>query len=187
MGSQVSKVAKKIQASARSGWAPSAEDGADRKISKSGYDVTPLTLKQKAEDAAKLNNFQRNVLLNAGTERAFTGKTVNGYAHDNKQKGVYVSAIGGLPLFSTDTKFDSGTGWPSFYAPIDPEHIIEVTDNSIPFMPRVEVIDARSGGHLGHVFNDGPRPTGKRYCINAASLKFIPEGQEMPAESKPMQ
>ncbi len=74
--------------------------------------------------------------LEAGTERAFSGKTVNGFAHDNKQRGMYVSAVGGLPLFPSDTKFNSGTGWPSFYAPVDPEHIIEVTDNSVPFMPR---------------------------------------------------
>jgi peptide-methionine (R)-S-oxide reductase len=75
-------------------------------------------------------------------------QTINGYSHDNKQKGTYVCAVGGLPLFASDTKFDSGTGWPSFYAPIDPEHVIEVTDFSIPLMPRVEVLDRRSGAHL---------------------------------------
>jgi len=93
----------------------------------------------------------RNVVFNAGTERAFTGKTVDGSPHDNKRKGMYVSAVGGLPLFSSEQKFDSGTGWPSFWAPVDPEHVIEVVDASIPFMaPRVEVLDARSGAHLGH-------------------------------------
>lgn len=97
----------------------------------------------------------RHVTLEEGTERAFTGKTVNGYAHDNKKKGVYVSALSGLPLFSSDAKFDSGTGWPSFFQPIDPEHVIEVQDWSMPFMPRTEVLDAKSGAHLGHVFNDG--------------------------------
>lgn len=68
----------------------------------------------------------RDVALHHGTERAFSGKTINGYSHDNKERGVYVSAVGGLPLFSSDTKFESGSGWPSFYAPIDPEHVIEV-------------------------------------------------------------
>lgn len=102
----------------------------------------------------------RYVTLEHGTERPFTGKTTNGYAHDNKQRGTYVCALGGLPLFSSDTKFNSGTGWPSFFAPIDPSHIVEVVDKSIPYMPRVEVLDARTGAHLV-----GPKGLEPRACV----------------------
>lgn len=170
---------------AAKGWAPTpAGVAAQPRLSKSGYDVSPLNVQQREVFAKKLTDFQRYVALDSGTERAFTGKTTNGYSHDNKQRGMYVSAVGGLPLFKSEHKFDSGTGWPSFYTPFDPEHVIEHTDLSIPFMPRVEVLDARSGAHLGHVFDDGPPPTGKRYCINAAVLTFVPEGQAVPAESQ---
>lgn len=107
---------------------------------------------------------QFHILREKGTERAFSGD------YDNHEKGTYVCAGCGLDLFSSDTKFDSGTGWPSFWQPIT-GHVEEVIDNSYG-MQRVEVICARCGGHLGHVFGDGPKPTGLRYCMNSVSLKL---------------
>jgi peptide-methionine (R)-S-oxide reductase len=111
---------------------------------------------------------QFNVLRKHGTERAFTSPL-----NDVHQKGVFVCAACGLTLFSADQKFDSGTGWPSFWAPIDPSHIGTTVDRSF-FQTRTEVHCARCGGHLGHVFEDGPKPTGLRYCMNGVSLKFEP-------------
>jgi methionine-R-sulfoxide reductase len=162
---------------------PSAA-GASGRISRSGFDLTPLTPEQRAAEAARLTPLQRSVTLDHGTERAFTGATVDGTKWDAKQKGVYVSALGGLPLFSAAQKFDSGTGWPSFWAPVDPEHVELRVDRSVPFMPRTEVLCAKSGAHLGHVFDDGPRPTGKRFCINAAALRFVPQGEPLPLPPK---
>ena len=109
------------------------------------------------------------VLRQEGTERAFTGA----YA-DNHQSGIYTCKACHLPLFSSKTKFDSGTGWPSFYSPLDKTHVEEITDNSMG-MRRVEVRCHRCGGHLGHVFDDGPKPTGLRYCMNSVSLSFEPK------------
>jgi peptide-methionine (R)-S-oxide reductase len=124
--------------------------------------------KTDAEWKKILTPEQFYVMREHGTERAFTSEL-----NHNKQKGVYVCAACGLTLFSSDTKFDSGTGWPSFWAPLDPKHIGTTVDRSF-FMTRTEVHCARCGAHLGHVFPDGPPPTGQRYCMNGVSLKFEP-------------
>uniref|UniRef100_A0A7R9YCP1 Peptide-methionine (R)-S-oxide reductase n=1 Tax=Pinguiococcus pyrenoidosus TaxID=172671 RepID=A0A7R9YCP1_9STRA len=148
------------------------------KVSKMGVDVTPMTQDEIEKAASSLPEFSKEVLLQARTERSFTGKTINGYPWDTKEKGVWKSALSDVPVFSSDAKYDSGTGWPSFSRPIDKDHVIERLDPGdmgLPkFLQRIEVLDAKSGGHLGHVFNDGPPPTFKRYCMNAAALKFEP-------------
>ncbi len=107
-----------------------------------------------------------HVLREKGTERPFTGKYV-----DRKKKGIYVCAGCGNELFSSDTKFDSGTGWPSFWTPISEDSLEMKPDNSLGIR-RTEVLCSQCGGHLGHVFNDGPKPTGQRFCVNSAALHF---------------
>ena len=125
--------------------------------------------KTEEEWRRELTPEQYRILREKGTERAFTGE-YNG----EKRKGVYRCAACGTELFDSATKYDSGSGWPSFYEPVDPEMVEEAVDNTHG-MRRTEVMCAKCGGHLGHVFNDGPNPTGMRYCVNSASLKLDPK------------
>jgi len=122
--------------------------------------------KSKKEWKAQLSDLEYHVLREKGTERSFTGDL-----WDNKKEGLYTCAACSLPLFESDTKFVSGTGWPSFHSPIKEENIAEDVDYKVGYK-RVEVLCARCNGHLGHVFPDGPEPTGLRYCINSVSLNF---------------
>jgi len=133
------------------------------------FDLTPPSEAQRGEIAAGLNADERRVLLQHGTEAAFCGVFL-----DNKKDGTYTCRFCGLPLFRSSAKFDSGTGWPSFYRPI--AKLAEVRDGSVG-MERVEVRSKLGDSHLGHVFDDGPQPTGLRYCINSAALRFVPVDQ----------
>jgi peptide-methionine (R)-S-oxide reductase len=134
--------------------------------SASGFDLTPPSPQELEKLAAGLTPEERRIILNQGTEPAFCGGLLN-----HKTDGVYACRLCGLPLFRSKAKFESGTGWPSFYEPFDPDHIRQIADRSHG-MVRTEIRCARCGAHLGHVFEDGPRPTGLRYCLNSASLKF---------------
>ncbi len=135
--------------------------------------------KSDEEWKKQLDTETYQVLRRKATEQPFSGK----YLH-NKEKGMYVCAGCGTPLFSSDTKFESGTGWPSFWSPAEKENVEEKSDRSL-LMRRVEILCKQCGGHLGHVFEDGPQPTGLRYCVNSLSLNFKKNDEKSaPAESK---
>lgn len=140
-------------------------------VSASGHDLAPLSESELAKRVADLNAEERRVILHQGTEPPFCGGLLS-----NKTSGVYHCRLCELPLFRSSAKFESGTGWPSFYQAFDPQHVRIVRDISHG-MIREEIRCARCDGHLGHVFDDGPPPTGRRYCLNSLSLAFV-EGEQ---------
>jgi peptide-methionine (R)-S-oxide reductase len=147
---------------------PAAETSA------SGFDLTPPDAAERARLEAGLSREERDVLLRHGTEAPFCGGLLG-----NKDDGVYCCRLCGLPLFLHRTKFESGTGWPSFWAPVDPAHVRAIRDTSHG-MVRIETRCARCDSHQGHLFPDGPPPTGNRYCINSVSLRFVRTGSPLP-------
>lgn len=138
------------------------------------FDLTPPSDAQRQALAAQLNDEERRVLLQHGTEAPFCGVFL-----DNKLEGVYTCRFCGLPLFRSSAKFDSGTGWPSFFEPYAAAHVKTIRDTSYG-MVRTEIVCARCDSHLGHVFPDGPPPTFERHCLNSVSLAFTEQGQRLP-------
>ncbi len=157
-----------LQTSQKKPAIPPARSHAGWFVDEKGDTIHKVT-KTEAQWKSELDPMSYNVLREKGTERAFTGPL-----NDNKKSGTYNCKACGLSLFSSKTKFDSGTGWPSFHEPIDKTHVLEESDTAMG-MTRVEVLCNRCEGHLGHVFDDGPKPTGLRYCMNSVSLNFVPQ------------
>lgn len=173
------KTAKHAHADAKS----NPKDGPA--YSRSAYDITHLTQAKIDELAKKLKPDEAKVILRKGTEPAFCGNL-----YDNHKDGAYVCKLCGLPLFRSDDKFESGSGWPSFFQPFDRDHIAYISDSTLG-MVRTEILCARCDAHLGHVFDDGPKPTNLRYCLNSASLDFVERNStgtiDFPEASRPVE